>query len=306
MKSISIALAALSALAVGTAVQAQDIDYATGDLSFSRLSGDGGDLDVFAANVAAGYRFDAVDVFGALDFASLDIEGDELQVRSFTAGAGYTFGQLRADASYTTAELEVLDLSADTNLFEVGLGFDNGAFSGRLGYAFLDDEDLGADALYGVALGYDVSSELEASVSFHRIEGATGGLDDSLAIADVTYDGELVAASLDLIRLGDDASAVAVSGAYDFGQGYGVIGGFGSLSADGDQVATLSSLGGFYRITDDLKASVEYFRVDADDLGDVDGFTLLLSYDLGRKPTARQTQLDRVTGALEGLSGFGF
>ncbi len=292
--------ATLTALA--SAAAAQDISYANAGLSYSQFEEQGVTLDVITGSASVGVDYGAADLFVDGDIVRLGIEGEDIDLSALSLGAGYTFGAIRADVSYSTLGVDVLGLDENTSFTEVGLAYGAGAFSVRGAYAFLDEDELGAEALYGVMVGYEILPGTDASLSIHGIEGDNVDFDEKLYIASVNHDGEALDAALDIIRI-DELSAYNLAAAYGFGAGYGVTGSYGRASFDGEELASTYSLGGYYDIDDSFSVFAELSRLEA--LGEeVDGFTVGMTYDMGEKPTSRQTQTDRLTGSLE-LIGMG-
>ncbi|MEM8592242.1 MAG: porin [Pseudomonadota bacterium] len=304
-------LLATLALAAGS-VQAQELTHGNLSLTFSTLDGDSGaDLDTFNIEGSAGYQFGNFDIFGDVDFFDFSDDLGGTEILLFQIGAGYSFGDFRIDGSFANLDIDddVLGIGvtpdADGDIFEIGVGYASGPWEVRAAYAFFDQGVIGVDDLYGVAVGYKFSESFEASISVHEADGIEGAaLNDTIVIIDATYDGGNWQVSGDYIHF-DNMDAFNIDGAYGFGNGFGAT---ASVSYIDDEIddATRYSVGGYYQISDRVRVDAEYFEFDDFRGDDFDGVAVAISFDVGRKGVAQQTQLDRVTNSLTDVLGLNF
>lgn len=293
-----------------TGVAAQDIEYGQVNLSYSNYDFDGGNIDLLTAGAEVGFAVGAADYWISAGRSQIEAgdgaPGITLSYTSF--GAGYEFQPgLRADVSYNEFSGSASIIGLSTEFIEAGIGYQSGAFYGRASYSALLDDEIGAEALFGILAGYEVSPNTDVALSLHFVDDDFDSVDNPLIILSASHDGGAYRVEGDLASFsqdGVDAYLVTISGEYDITPDYLLRGAYSRADLDGDGIDRIS-IGAGYRLSEQAVAFADLTSLSAEG-EDAFGVTLGVSYDFGDKPTVRSTTTDRIMGIAEDLNAASF
>lgn len=323
MQPTYLSVAATLVLVAGTAA-AQELDYGNLTVSSTSLTlpVDGLDydlgLDILALDGSAGLSFGALDIFASgtqaeltLDIPEEETDGENLSLKlqSIGLGAGYSFaGNYRVDLSQSRIDLDVEDLSADTSFTELGFGYVRGPIFARAAIGKGDDNS-GLENVISVMGGYEFTDTIQASLSLHTVDEDLDQFDRPVIVANAEWDTDFGGASLDVVNAKIDDTNLQVfslTAYYSVTPDIDILGSFSSGQIDGNGLTT-TALGASYGITDTFDAFASYSLTQVDGVpSDIKGVSIGVQFDLGDKPTVRETTSERLTNALAPLAGISF
>lgn len=278
-------LAPLSILAliggVGTA-SADGLVSADAQLSFSRLDGDGGELDTTVLGGDAFYEAGPWDIFGGATFTWLDDDSDDLRIdfASLAFAYGFTQFNLGAEVAYFGSD----DSDDDLTFYSIFGEYVAGAFVGGLAYTDSEDDEF-EDEVYTLFATYDVTTTDIIGAAYY----SSDELDVFTAFAD--FERDLFEIEGEFLT-GEDITLATVGGSYDVGFGFGVVAAASFADLDGDDLTSFS-IGGEYEILPQTDIFLTVGRVEFDG-DDADVLQVGVTYDLGKRRAGYQS-FDQIT-----------
>ncbi|WP_296420011.1 hypothetical protein [Pseudooctadecabacter sp.] len=280
---------ALPLIAAGSMASAQEVNYLSYGGSYTNLSTDFGDIDLFGIGASIDYSNSGFIFNGSVGYIDLDDES-ELTRLSFRVGYEIT------PSIVAYAGADYLDIGFDdVTFYNIGGEYSTGLYT--VGLNFEEADFDGADTLTTLYGSYQVSSALEVALAF-----ADDG-NDTVTTLGADYDmGDTELAAVYSTADGNDI--FAVNGNYDFGNGFRAGGGY--VNFDGE-IDILQASGG-YEVSDSLWVDLSVGQAD---IGgeDIDLLGLSLTFETGRESLLidrAQTAQTRALGTLGELAAFGF
>jgi hypothetical protein len=250
---------------------------------------DGGNSDLTALGGAIEART------GGLTFSAnvLDLDTDLGGGTIASLGGGFEL------QNGVTLGLDYTDISIDNDPDNVGIlsayaQYTFGVYT--LGLSAGNSSDL-SDTLYSVYGAWDVSPTGTVGVDVLRVEGET------LVAAYADYDLEQYSLRADLVR-DDGTSYFAVSGGYDLGNRFTVIGSLGVVDGDAGDLTGVS-VGAQYELAAGVDAELSVGRLDVDGVGNANVLSVGLNYEMGRKTSKRRTLGDIAISTMASAAGLG-
>jgi len=270
---------ALPLVTMATLASAQNVEY----LSYGATYQNFDDFDDFALGGTIDYRNSNFVLNGGIGYIDLD-DGGELTTLDFRAGyfvapnavlyAGYAYFDNDID------DLDTYNIGGEYafNQFTVGLNF--------------EDLDIsGLDTFSSIYGGYQVSDAFEVGLivtdeDFDTRTALTADYD--------LGDTELFA----IYETIDSADFFAITGNYDFQNGFRAGGTYSNFDGDADFIA----VSGGYEVAEHLWIDLSVGNFDADAGGNADTIGLSISFETGRE-TLLIDRLDTVRGEAIGAAG---
>ena len=279
-----------AAICMTAGAAAAELSYANVFAKRHNFDVDGaGDLDVNTYGGVIEYRYDNWTFSGEL--GRVDIEDLDLDFAS--VGAGYMMLN-GVTLGLDHARFEVLNFDADVTSAYAMYTF--GAYG--LGLSAGGSSDLN-DPVYSVFGAWDVTRDGRVGFDFVRLE------EDNLLSAYADYNLDQYQVEADLITA-EDFVLLAVSGAYDIGNGFSAIGSLSTFDAAGVDGNALT-IGGQFSFAPGANVALALGRIDVDGAEDIDLVTFGLQYELGRKSSMRRTIANifsDTTSSVAGLTDF--
>lgn len=236
-----------------------------------------GDLNTFGGG--AEFRLNQFTISGEIN--RIDGDGGALDFGSI--GVGYAL------PNGVTLGLDYSGLDIDIANIEVLSGYAFYTFgSYTLGLSAGDSSDL-SDTTYSVFGAWDVSPSGTVGADVIRVEG------DTLLAAYAVYDLESYSLQADAI-VQDDVELFAISGSYDLGNNFSLLGSLSSVDLDGDGLTAIS-FGGAYEFVPGAKVELAVGRLNLDGADNVDRLSLGVNYEFGKRTSKRRT-LSNVFGTI--------
>lgn len=282
-------LASISVLALIGGVSTASADglvSADAQLSFSRLTGDGDDLDTTFLGADAFYETGALDIFGGATFVWLDDDSDDFRADLASIAVAYGFGTFNVGAELAYFGGDTSD--EDLTIYSVFGEYVAGAFVGGLAYTNSEDDDF-EDEVYSLFATYDVTSTDIIGAAYYDSD------DSEIFSAFVDFERELFELAGDLLT-DDDITLFSAGGSYDVGGGFGVLASFSYGDLDGDDLTSFS-IGGEYEVLPltDIFFTVGRVELEGDD---ADLFSVGINYDLGKRRSGYQSFDDIIESEL--------
>jgi|GEM_PF-369260 hypothetical protein len=282
-------MTALCCAATGVATSASaELTYGNAFAKNYNFDGDGGSADLTALGGGIEYRTGSYVFSGEL--LNLDADGADLTIGSI--GMGYTLRNgVTLGLDYAEFDIE----GADAGILSGYAQYSFGAYT--LGLSAGDSSDL-SDTTYSIYGAWDVSPTGTVGLDVIRLEGET------LFAGYADY--ELAQYSLRADLLSSDGSDLfSISGGYDLGNNFTVIGALAYAGDSGDDITGVS-LGGQYEFVPGVNAELAVGRVNFEN-DHANVLSLGLNYELGRKTNKRRTIgniLSDTSGAAFGIGSF--
>lgn len=280
--------ATLAIVATGASAE---VNYANAFAKYHDLDAGGAsaDLTVFGGAIELG----AGDWTLSGEVAAFDLEGDNLSTLSLGVEYGFANG---FSLGIDHARLDVDGLVSDIDLTSVYGYYDFGSYT--LGLSVGDGSDL-TDPVLSVFGSWDVTPTGRVGFDLMEIE------DETLFSGYADYAGDRYSLGASLIST-EGLDVFAVSGAYEVGSGFSVIGSLGTIDLLGTDLTSVS-IGGSYEFAPGASAELSIGRLSASGAGDIDVVTFGLQYETGRKTTSRRSLtniINQTTGNIVGLTNF--
>jgi hypothetical protein len=274
-----------TALCCAATGAAAELTYGSAFANHHNFENDNGNVDLTTLGGAAEFRLNEFTISGEIN--RIDGGGDELDFGS--VGVGYALGNgVTLGADYS--RLSLAGVNADVLSGYAYYTF--GTYT--LGLSAGDSSDL-SDTTYSLFGAWDVSPDGTVGADIIRVEGET------LLAAYATYDLGIYSLQADAI-LQDQVDLFAISGSYDLGNNFSVIGSLSSVDLDGDGL-TAYSIGGAYEFLPGAKVELAVARLDADVGDNVDRLTLGVNYEFGKRTSKRRTLSNVLGTAVNGTLG---
>lgn len=282
--------AVLCCAATGAATTASaELTYGKAFAKNYTFDGDGGSTDLTVFGGAIEGRTNGLTYSASV--LDLDTQGGDGTIASL--GAGYEL------QNGVTLGLDYTDISIDNDPESVGIlsGYAQYTFGVyTLGLSAGDSSDLG-DTLYSVYGAWDVTPTGTVGVDVLRAEGET------VVAAYADYDLDQYSLRADLIR-DRGTNYLAVSGGYDLGNRFSVIGSLGVVDGDAGDLTGVS-VGAQYELAAGVDAELSLGRIDVDGAGNANVLSVGLAYEMGRKTSKRRTLGDIVVSTSAAAGGLG-
>jgi hypothetical protein len=278
-----------TALCFAATSAAAELTYGAAFVKAHNFDSDAGSTDLWTLGGGFEYRLNNYTFSGKA--RRIDTEEDDID--AVDVGFGYTL-QNGVTLGLDYSGLTIAD--DGTDIFSGYAMYTFGAYT--LGLALSEASDLD-DTGYTVFGAWDVSEHGTVGLDLIRIDGV------NIAAAYADYDLDRYSIAVEAIQL-EETDVVAISGAYDFGNNFSVIGSLTVASDEGDDLTGMS-IGAQYEFVPGANVELAVGRLDFDDADNIDRITLGVNYEFGKRTSKRRTLggiFADATAATLGLTDF--
>jgi len=263
----------------GTSLWAEGVVSMDAELSFSRLSANGNELDITSGAWSGVYEFGPTTVFGTLNRTEFSADGNSESLSLYGIGAEYLFngafgvgGELtRLDAG-DGVELDARTIYGiyESNGIKAGIGF------GQL------ETDGDEEEYTTVFASYDVNDDSIVGFAYFDADG------EWVADLYAEYNTDTYKLAVDYIDTSDlDGSIISISGDYEVFDKVFALGEVSFLSS-GDVDITSYELGAGYELYEGGKLFATVGRIDAEGQ-DIDTVSVGYTFDIGKRKGGYQS-----------------
>lgn len=278
-----------TALCFAATSASAELTYGSAFAKVHNFDGNGGSNDLATYNGAIEYRYDNL-VFSG-EVGKIDSDGGDFDFADF--GLGYTlYNGVTIGLDYSGFDLE----GEDADIVSAYAMYSFGAYT--LGLSAGESSDL-EDTAYSIFGAWDVSSDGTVGADIIRLDGET------LIAAYATYDLDRYSLDADVFS-SDGLDVFALSGGYDLGNNFAVIGSLSIADLDGDDLKALS-VGAQYEFAPGANVELAVGRIDVDGGDNVDRLSLGVNYEFGKRTSKRRALggiLVDATASSLGLTDF--
>lgn len=259
-----------TALCFAATSASAELTYGSAFAKVHNFDGNGGSNDLATYNGAIEYRYDNLIFSG--EVGKIDSDGGDFDFADF--GLGYTLQNgVTIGLDYSGFDLE----GEDADIVSAYAMYSFGAYT--LGLSAGDSSDL-EDTAYSIFGAWDVSSDGTVGADIIRLDGET------LIAAYATYDLDRYSLDADVFS-SDGLDVFALSGGYDLGNNFAVIGSLSIADLDGDDLKALS-VGAQYEFAPGANVELAVGRIDVDGGDNVDRLSLGVNYEFGKRTSKRR------------------